>query len=125
MAKRKRGGQPNNKNAFKHGIYSGLYGPDAEKVFEQALGVDPKDLRQEIAVLRTTLAQVVNIEKGNVEVLALVARTLTRMVAVNYGLNKDEQNELHGSFLELIDELRRGTYDPDDEDKMENSSDVA
>ena len=118
MPKRKPGGQQGNKNAWKHGIYSAALGKRARKIFEKAMGIDPKDLRQEIAVLRTTLAEVVAHEPGNVEIVALVARTLTRMVAVNFGLNEQEQDELHTSFVDLIDSLRRGTYDPgDDEDE--------
>ena len=117
--KRTRGGQKNNKNAWKHGIYSDALGKRARKIFEKAMGIDPKDLRQEIGVLRTTLAEVVKHEPGNVEIVALVARTLTRMVAVHFGLNAQEQDELHTSFIDLIDTLRRGTYDPDDQDEDE------
>ncbi len=117
MAKRLRGGQPNNKSAWKHGFYSSSLSKRAKELFRQALDIDPKDLRGEIAVMRTTLAEVVHIEPGNVEIVALVARTLTRMVAVHFGLNRDEQDDLHTSFVDLIDSLRRGTYDPDEDEE--------
>ena len=116
MAKRRRGAQPRNKNAWKHGFYSDALSPDAQKVFKHALTIDVTELRDETALMRTALYQLAKIEPDNVEVLSLVASRLTRMVALQYGMNKEQQQELHTSFVDLIDDLKRGVYDPDNEE---------
>ena len=115
MAKRRPGAQPHNKNAWKHGFYSGALSAEAQKVFEHALTIDATELRNETALMRTALYNLSQIEPENVEVLSLVASRLTRMVALQYGMNKEQQAELHTSFCDLIDDLKRGVFDPDTE----------
>ena len=113
MPKRKPGAQKGNRNSWKHGGYAGALSPEAKKVFKNALTVDLTDIRNETALMRTSLYQLAKIDPENVELLSLVASRLTRMVALQYGMSKDQQTELHTSFVDLIDDLKRGVFDPD------------
>lgn len=119
MAKRTRGGQKGNTNALKHGRYSdawsGLFGKEAKQVFDDAVAIGPRNISTEIAGFRTAMWRMAKKEPENLEVLAVAARTLCRMVAVNYGLTKDEQQELHTSFLDLIQEVRQEIAADDDD----------
>ena len=56
--KRKRGGQPGNQNARKHGLFSKHFTPDQAKQIEDA--GDLKDLGPEIALLRIKLNTLLN-----------------------------------------------------------------
>ncbi len=112
MAKRKPGGQKGNKNAQTHGMYAAALGPESRALFEHALTIDPAELREEIALMRVALANVAEKDRANIELLSMVALRLTRLVAVQYGMSKERQGELHESFVDLIDQLRRNTYDP-------------
>ncbi len=113
MAKRRPGAQPRNKNAWKHGFYGSALSPEAQEVFKHALKVYLTDIRNETALMRTALYQLAKMDPENVELLSLIASRLTRMVAMQYGMNKDQQAELHTSFVDLIDDLKRGVFDPD------------
>lgn len=110
MAKKKQGGQPGNRNARSHGYYSAAFSDAEREIFENALDVDPKELRNEQAVMRATLFQLVQNEPGNVEVIAMLGRTIMRMVALQHGLSQEHQDELTVSFVTLVDDLRRNNY---------------
>ncbi len=117
MAKRRPGAQPHNKNAWKHGFFSGALSPEAQEVFKHALKVDLTDIRNETALMRTALYQLAKIDPDNVELLSLIASRLTRMVAIQYGMSKEQQQELHASFVDLVDDLKRGVFDPDQDEE--------
>lgn len=102
---RKRGAQPGNRNAWKHGIYAGIFGNEGDKVLRRARRMDPQKLHEEIAILRTAIVSLGNIEKGNLELLSTVMRTLIRAVAVHHGLNKQQEDGIHHSMLDLLKTL--------------------
>src|SRR3989304_8245710 len=103
--KRKRGGQPKNRNAQTHGFYSTAMTEAVRKVFRRALDVDVESLATEIALLRTALHELTHAEKSNVEGLAVVARTLVRAVAVNHGLSKGQEEAINDCMVNLIRDL--------------------
>lgn len=111
---RKRGAQPKNRNALKHGWYSGAMTKAVAKIFRQALTIDDASLTNEIALLRTTLYRLAKIDPKNVEVLATVMRTLVRAVAVNHGLSKGQENEINDCMSNLIRDLLHQEQTADD-----------
>lgn len=102
MARRKPGAQPKNKNAHKHGFYAGALSAAQRKVLRRAAALDPAELTQEIALLRARIAELLEAEPSNLQVLILALRQLTKMVAINYGLSAGEQDEVHDSLRDLI-----------------------
>lgn len=77
---RRRGGQPGNQNARKHGFYSAALLPHEREVYREAAGL--RGLNPEIAMLRTKLMGLISTPDVNPEVLIKAARALTRMVDI-------------------------------------------
>ena len=77
---RKRGGQPGNENARKHGFYSSALTPEEQETLRVA--IDLKGLNAEIAVLRVKLMELISNPDTSHELLLLAARTLTRVVDI-------------------------------------------
>lgn len=117
IPRRTQGGQPGNHNALRHGIYAGLFGAKADKILRRAREMDPAQLNEEIALLRTTLTRLgVNEDAAtaadadktkerarvNLELLATLMRTLIRAVAVQHGLNKHQEDGINDSMISLI-----------------------
>ena len=69
---RKRGGQPGNQNARKHGLYSKQLPPEQLQQFDDALAV--RDLGPEIAIVRVRLNELLNDPEASPD---LINRTLT------------------------------------------------
>lgn len=99
---RKRGAQPGNRNALKHGFYAGALTHKVRDVLRRAQAIDPKELKHEIDILRTQMFQLVKNDPDNVTVLTMAMRTLVRLIALNHGLNADQENDLHHSMRTLI-----------------------
>ena len=78
--RRKRGGQPDNRNAWKHGFYASALTPEEQETLKMA--IDLKGLNAEIAVLRVKLMELVSHQGTSHQLLLLAARTLTRMVDI-------------------------------------------
>lgn len=102
---RKRGGQPKNTNARKHGFYSSAFSKRVQKIYRAAVGLDPHDLSDEIAALRTELHVLIKVDKKNVKVVEGLARTLVRAIAVDYGMTPAEKDELSDSVRDLLRDL--------------------
>jgi len=105
MARRKPGGQPDNKNARKHGFYAGALGSKAKNILRRASQLDAHDIEAEIALLRARIHQLVATEPDNLAVLNLALRTLVRMVALNHGLDEAQETGIHDSLRDLIQDL--------------------
>ena len=106
--RRKRGAQPGNVNARKHGFYAGALAPGLRKVLRRARAMDARELKEEIDLMRTKMYQLANVEPENVTVLTLAGGLLVRMVALHHGLSAKEEEGLHESFVRLIGELGAG-----------------
>ena len=78
--RRRRGGQPDNRNARKHGFYASALTPEEQETLRMA--IDLKGLNAEIAVLRVKLMELISNPGTSHELLLLAARTLTRMVDI-------------------------------------------
>ena len=78
--KRKRGGQPGNQNARKHGLYSKHLTPEEEKHLE---GIDEHTgLEPEIALLRLRLNAMLEDPAVSTETLLRTVHTIARLMAI-------------------------------------------
>jgi len=78
--KRKRGGQPGNQNARKHGFYSKHFTPDQVKQLEDA--DDLRDLGPEIALLRVRLNSLLDDPEVSTELLLRSVNALARLMSI-------------------------------------------
>jgi len=102
QVKRKRGGQEGNRNARKHGFYSGTLSPaETSQLWNitNLEGVDP-----EIAFIRVKLQASLQYDPGNRRVIRESSRLLVKWYSENYGLDSIERNYLKAvvdNFLEI------------------------
>ena len=78
--RRRRGGQPGNRNARTHGFYSAALTPEEQQSLQKAM--DLKGLHPEIALLRVKLMEIIANHNTAPEIMIQAIRTLTRMVDV-------------------------------------------
>jgi len=102
QVKRKRGGQEGNRNARKHGFYSGTLSPaETSQLWNitNLEGVDP-----EIAFIRVKLQASLRYDPGNRRVIREASGLLVKWYSENYGLDSIERNYLKAvvdNFLEI------------------------
>ena len=100
--KRKRGGQKGNRNACKHGFYSGtLSSAETSQLWNitNLEGVDP-----EIALIRVRLQSSLQYDPGNRRVIREASRLLVKWYSENYRLDRTDRNCLKAgvdNFLEI------------------------
>jgi len=90
--KRKRGGQPDNQNARKHGFYSNVLDEAEQLDFELASGVEGVD--DEIALLRVKIKSVLETDPGNVKLIMQATNTLAKLVKTRYNITKEQRKGL-------------------------------
>ena len=93
--KRKRGGQKGNRNARKHGFYSGTLSPaETSQLWNitNLEGVDP-----EIALIRVRLQSSLQHDPGNRRVIREASRLIVKWYSANYGLDATT-----GSYLKTV-----------------------
>ena len=78
--KRKRGAQPGNQNARKHGFYSKHFTPDQVEKLENA--DDLRDLGPEIALLRVKLNALLDDPDASPDLVLKTVNALTRLMSV-------------------------------------------
>jgi hypothetical protein len=101
QTKRKRGGQKGNRNALKHGFYSGTLSP-AETCQLQNItnleGVDP-----EIAFIRVKLQSSLHYDPGNRRVIIEACRLLVKWYSANYRLDPTDRSYLKAVVENLLE----------------------
>lgn len=101
--RRKRGAQPRNTNALKHGLYARhLTGEQLEALLD-AEEMDPADLQHEIALLRARLASVVSKAPERFDLVVAGLRTLAQLVAVRHRLSPNAAEELGGAIARVVE----------------------
>ena len=90
--KRKRGGQPDNQNARKHGFYSKVLNEAEQLDFELASGVEGID--DEIALLRVKIKSVLEHEPENIRLIMQATNTLAGLVKTSYNMTKEQRKGL-------------------------------
>jgi hypothetical protein len=99
--KRKRGGQKGNRNAWKHGFYSGTLSPaERHEVWNitNLEGVDP-----EIAFIRVRLRSSLQQDPGNRRVITEASRVIVECYSEDYGLDRTDRNYLKAVVEDLLE----------------------
>ena len=99
--KRKRGGQKGNRNACKHGFYSGTLSPaETSQLWNitNLEGVDP-----EIAFIRVKLQSSLHQDPGNRRVIRGASRLLVKWYSANYRLDPTDRNYLKTVVENLLE----------------------
>ena len=85
---RKRGGQPDNQNARKHGFYSRVLDEAEQLDFELATGVNGID--DEIALLRVKIKSILEKDPENIRLIMQATNTLAELVKTSYNMSKEQ-----------------------------------
>jgi len=99
--KRKRGGQKGNRNACKHGFYSGTLSPaETSQLWNitNLEGIDP-----EIALIRVRLQSSLQHDLGNRRVIREASRLLVKWYSANYRLDTTDRNYLKTVVENLLE----------------------
>lgn len=113
---KRRGAQPGNRNAIKHGFYARHYTPQEVSDFEE---MEPLDVRNEIELTRALMrrvlesSQTANTHIENLDTLRAICignLTLTRLIRTQFLKPEDPENTLHGIVSKLIKEIDEGMY---------------
>jgi hypothetical protein len=101
QARRKRGGQKGNRNARKHGFYSGTLSPaETSQLWNitNLEGVDP-----EIAFIRVKLQSSLQYDPGNRRVIREASRLLVKWYSANYRLDPTDRSYLKTVVENLLE----------------------
>jgi hypothetical protein len=109
QVKRKRGGQKGNRNARKHGFYSGTLSPAETRQLWNLTnleGVDP-----EVALIRVKLQSSLQHDPDNRRVIGEASRLLVKWYSANYRLERTDRSYLKTvvDCLLVIAALRHST----------------
>jgi hypothetical protein len=99
---RKRGAQPGNLNALKHGYYSRALTKAQQLLLERALAIPADDLSGEIALLRQRLFTLLEAAPDKVDTLCEAMRTLARLAATHYHLKGSDADRLAGAMANVL-----------------------
>ena len=101
--KRKRGGQPDNQNARKHGFYSRAL-DEAERLdFELATGVNGID--DEIALLRVKIKSLLEHDPENIKLIMQATNTLAGLVKTSYNMTKEQRKGLKEAIGNVLRDI--------------------
>ena len=100
---RKKGGQPANQNARKHGFYSRVLDESERIELEEAGYVEGID--EEIALLRVKLRDLVENYPDNLELHLEAANTIARLVRTRYQISKEQKKSLKEAIANVLTEV--------------------
>ncbi len=101
--KRKRGGQPGNHNARKHGFYAKVL-DEAEQVdFELASGVEGID--DEIALLRVKIKSLLEHDPENIKLIMQATNTLAGLVKTSYKMSREQRKGLKEAIGNVLRDI--------------------
>ncbi len=89
---RKRGGQPDNQNARKHGFYSKVMDEAGRLDFE--LATDVNGIDDEIALLRVKIKSLLEHDPENIKLIMQATNTLAGLVKTSYNMTKEQRKGL-------------------------------
>jgi hypothetical protein len=101
QVRRKRGGQKGNRNACKHGFYSGTLSPaETSQLWNitNLEGVDP-----EVALIRVKLQSSLQDDPGNRRVIREASRLLAKWYSANYRLDPADRSYLKTVVENLLE----------------------
>jgi hypothetical protein len=120
QVRRKRGGQKGNRNACKHGFYSGTLSPaETSQLWNitNLEGVDP-----EIALIRVKLRSSLQHDPGNRRVIREASRLIAEWYSANYGLDATTGSYLKAVVQDLLEtaSLRQSSVQDSQKQKRAN-----
>lgn len=101
--KRKKGAQPGNRNAWKHGLYSRVLSQPEYLSFQKAASMEGLDI--EIALLRLKISQLLEHESGNFNLILRASSTLARLLRVRCHLNPQQSKALELAIGKVLREV--------------------
>jgi len=101
--KRKKGAQPGNNNAVKHGFYSKALREAERLSLQEAVKVEGVD--EEIALLRYTLAELVENYPDRIDLQIETASAISRLVRTRYLLSKEQKKSLKEAIARVLTEV--------------------
>lgn len=99
---RKKGAQPGNLNALKHGYYSRALTKAQQLLLERARTLPADDLSGEIALLRQRLFTALEASPDKLELLCEGLRTLARLAATHYHLRGSDADRLADAMRNVL-----------------------
>ncbi len=101
--KRKRGGQPANQNARKHGFYSKVLDEAEQLDFDLASGVNGID--DEIALLRVKIKSILEKDPENIKLIMQATNTLAGLVKTRYNIAKEQKKGLKEAIGNVLRDI--------------------
>ncbi len=101
--RRRRGGQPGNRNGYKHGVYSSVLSQEETVALRQVdsiQGIDP-----EIAILRLKIRQILERDPDNTDLYLRATDTLGRLFRFKKHLNPRQAQGLNQSDADVLREI--------------------
>lgn len=105
--KRKPGAQPGNVNALTHGFYSKALPRAQRDIYTTALGANPTDLTDEIALMRERLTALMTAQPDAFDLLRQGVGTLARLAATHYHLSGSAGDQLTDAMHNVLDDIER------------------
>jgi hypothetical protein len=100
---RRRGAQPGNQNALKHGFYSRVL-TEAEQIeVAEAEGIEGLD--GEIAVLRVKLRELLEKHPDRIDLQMQAASTLARLMRTKYNITPEQKKNLKEAITTVLKEV--------------------
>jgi hypothetical protein len=103
--KRKKGAQPGNRNARKHGFYSKVLTPEQQDVLNLATRVTGLD--REVAILRLKIASILKNDPQNVELLARAAGSLAYLLRTRQRLMSSDRRDINDLYRRFVSWLKQ------------------
>ena len=99
--KRKRGAQPGNQNARKHGFYSKALGEAQRHEFRQAADVEGLD--EEITLLRVEIKSLMEQDPPNRRLIAQDVKILAALVSARHKMRADNKDDWVEKVRDLLE----------------------
>jgi hypothetical protein len=100
---RRRGGQPGNQNARKHGFYSRVLSKAEQLEVAEAEGIEGLD--GEIAVLRFKLRKLLEKHPDRIDLQMQAAGTLAMLIHTRYKITPEEKKNLKEAITTVLKEV--------------------
>ena len=100
---RKRGAQPGNQNATKHGFYARVLSPAEKRDLEAARRIQGID--DEIALLRVRLLHLLDGYPHRPDLHLQAASTIARLIRTQYQISQDSQRPLRDAIQKVLDDV--------------------
>ena len=99
----KKGAQPGNQNAHKHGFYSRVL-QEAEKVeLDEAATIEGLD--QEIAILRLKMRDILQAHPERIDLQMQLAKTLARLIRTQHAITPEQKSSLKEAIKTVLKDV--------------------